>query len=87
MNDETTLSKTDDVLDVGFILYQLLSDVNAGDASDKQTLLSCREKDTIYEGGRWHIVSRECKELISLMIDPDPRQRLSIEQVMAHPWF
>ena len=88
VNDETTLSKTSDILDIGVLAYLLLSDVTQNDASEIRTVLSCcQDKETIFQGGQWHKVSRECKELISLMIDEDPRQRLSVDQVMAHPWF
>lgn len=73
MNDEVTLSKADDVLDIGMLAYLLLNDVRGDEESDYKTVLSCKGKDEIFDGGQWHKVSREAKELISLMVDPDPR--------------
>lgn len=88
VNDSITLSKTEDILDIGVLAYFLLSDVTQLDTSEIRTVLSCcQDKETIFQGNQWDKVSRECKELISLMVDEDPRQRLSIDQIIAHPWF
>lgn len=32
-------------------------------------------------------VSEKCKELISLMVEQDPRVRLTVDQALEHPWF
>ena len=88
VNDETTLKKQADILDVGVLMYLLLNDVTGGEDHELMTVLSGGvSKETVLEGPQWQNVSRECKELIQLMVVPDPRQRLSIAQVLAHPWF
>ena len=32
-------------------------------------------------------VSAECRELVGQLLQPDPQRRISLEQLMAHPWF
>lgn len=29
----------------------------------------------------------ECKDLLSLILNPDPEKRFTIEDIRAHPWF
>jgi serine/threonine protein kinase len=36
----------------------------------------------------WNIkVSRECKHLLENMLKIDPRARLTMDEVLSHPWF
>merc|ERR1719409_2141870 len=35
----------------------------------------------------WENISREAKDLIKGLLQPDPALRLSLEKVMAHPWL
>ena len=32
-------------------------------------------------------VSEEARDLISSMIEPEPQHRISMEDVLKHPWF
>ena len=32
-------------------------------------------------------VSRTCRDLLSAMLDQDPRKRISAKQALKHPWF
>lgn len=32
-------------------------------------------------------VSQECNELIKNMLEPDPVKRVTVQEVMQHPWF
>ena len=51
VNDENTLSKTEDILDIGVLAYLLLSDVTQNDQDDIRTVLSCcQDKETIFQG-------------------------------------
>lgn len=34
-----------------------------------------------------NIVPRECRSVIRRMLDPDPRSRLTTDEVIADPWF
>lgn len=45
VNDEVTLTKSDDIFDVGILIYLLLNDVSGNDESDYKTVLSCKAKD------------------------------------------
>lgn len=35
---------------------------------------------------RFRNISEECKDLIRLMLCADPEKRLSIDEVLSHPW-
>ena len=45
VNDQATLSKSDDIFDVGILIYLLLNDVTGNQDSDYKTVLSHRAKD------------------------------------------
>ena len=32
-------------------------------------------------------VSQECNELVKKMLEPDPLKRMTVQEVMQHPWF
>ena len=35
----------------------------------------------------WDDVSQQAKELVQRLLMKDPRQRISLADAMAHPWF
>lgn len=34
-----------------------------------------------------NLVPRECRNIIKKMLDPDPKTRVTTEQIIADPWF
>jgi len=38
-------------------------------------------------GRNWDKVSDEAKDLITKMLDPNPKTRPTVDQCLAHPWF
>ena len=58
------------------------------------SLESCvRQADLIYhtelsfKGKPWENVSDSLKQLIKGMLEKDPQERLTIADVLEHPWF
>lgn len=76
-----------DIWSCGIILYILLSGVPPFWAQTEQGIF-----DAILAGNLdltsdpWPKVSAEAKELISGMLESDPKKRLTTAQVLAHPW-
>ncbi|KAG6329622.1 hypothetical protein ID866_9466 [Astraeus odoratus] len=45
-----------------------------------------RDKDMYYPATITNLSPRACRSLIRRMLEPDPKKRVCIEDVMAHPW-
>lgn len=45
-----------------------------------------KDKDTVYPPTINNLSPRACRSLIRKMLEPDPKLRFSIEDVMAHSW-
>ena len=77
-----------DVWSAGIVMYTVLSGTlpfyaeNHGDFVD--LLLS---EAVSFPEDEWGGISREATDLISGMLAVDPKRRLSVEEVLAHPWM
>ena len=74
---------------MGIILYTLVvshlpfkSDIYSD--KNQKTLLSL---EIPFQGAEWDAISPACIQLLQLMLRKDQRQRLSISDVLAHPWL
>lgn len=45
-----------------------------------------KDKDVIYPQTISNLSPKQCRSLIRRMLEPDPKKRTAIEDVMAHPW-
>ncbi|KAI6116562.1 Pkinase-domain-containing protein [Pisolithus croceorrhizus] len=45
-----------------------------------------KDKDVIYPQTISNLSPKQCRSLIRKMLEPDPKKRTAIEDVMAHPW-
>ncbi|EKX44103.1 hypothetical protein GUITHDRAFT_109887 [Guillardia theta CCMP2712] len=79
---------------LGFTLYQMLSGLDikalgnlptgfaaAAAASDRES------DDEEFPGERWKCLSFLVKDLISSLVKPDPRERISAKEAKKHDWF
>mmetsp|Transcript_32799 Transcript_32799/g.57110 ORF Transcript_32799/g.57110 Transcript_32799/m.57110 type:complete len:514 (-) Transcript_32799:4060-5601(-) len=77
-----------DVWSLGVMTYFLLSGNQPFEAPSVSYVLQ-RIAECRYDFGAevWREVSSEAMDLISKMLVMDPRKRLTIPQVLEHPWF
>lgn len=45
------------------------------------------KKPIVWRGSRWSYVTDEAKDLVQKLLCFDPRKRLSVSQVLSHPWI
>ena len=81
-------NQTCDYWSVGVVLFILLSGGPPFYDSDNFEMFEkIKRAEYSFEALSWQSVSPEAKDLISKLLVADPAQRLTGEQIMAHPWI
>ncbi|GAB2267006.1 Calcium-dependent protein kinase 14 [Dionaea muscipula] len=77
-----------DVWSAGVILYILLCGVPPFWAETEQGVAQAIIRSVVqFKREPWPKVSDNAKDLVKKMLDPDPRRRLTAEEVLDHPWL
>ncbi|KAF7819018.1 calcium-dependent protein kinase 32 [Senna tora] len=77
-----------DIWSAGVILYILLCGVPPFWAETEQGVAQAIIRSVIdFKRDPWPKVSDNAKDLVRKMLDPDPKRRLSAQEVLDHPWL
>jgi serine/threonine protein kinase len=84
-------SAKSDVWQMGCVLYSLLSGLQAFSThspvlATQQLILGRYHPIDGRNGGPWSTISAEAKELISKMLQVNPEERVSCEEILRHEW-
>lgn len=82
------VSEKSDIWSVGVILFIILSGrVPFQGKTDAETMQKILNKPLSMNSKSWETVSEEAKNLVQKMLDKDPSNRPSAEEIMMDPWF
>nr|GEX38198.1 calcium-dependent protein kinase 8-like [Tanacetum cinerariifolium] len=77
-----------DVWSAGVILYILLCGVPPFWAQTEQGVAQAIIRSVInFKRDPWPKISDNAKDLVKKMLDPDPKRRLTAQEVLEHPWL
>ncbi|KAG7010274.1 Calcium-dependent protein kinase 8 [Cucurbita argyrosperma subsp. argyrosperma] len=77
-----------DVWSAGVILYILLCGIPPFWAETEQGVAQAIIRSVIdFRRDPWPRVSENAKDLVRKMLDPDPKRRLTAQEVLDHPWL
>ncbi|XP_076958440.1 calcium-dependent protein kinase 8-like [Bidens hawaiensis] len=77
-----------DVWSAGVILYILLCGVPPFLAETEQGVAQAIIRSVVdFKRDPWPVVSESAKDLVQKMLNPDPKLRLTAQEVLDHPWI
>ena len=80
--------QTVDIWSLGVIIYIILSGFRPFEADDRYELYQQVIKaDYEFFSPEWDTISNEAKDLIFRMLKVNPKERISIDEALNHPWI
>ena len=77
-----------DLWSVGCIMYALISSSLPFDSEDRKELVKMTCEDPIYlEEPQWETITDAGKDLVNRLLIKDPEERITLDEVLTHPWF
>ncbi|KAK1402764.1 Calcium-dependent protein kinase 32 [Heracleum sosnowskyi] len=77
-----------DIWSAGVILYILLCGVPPFWAETEQGVAQAIIRSVVdFKRDPWPMISDNAKDLVKKMLNPDPKQRLTAQEVLDHPWL
>eukprot|EP00457_Paulinella_chromatophora_P002685 gb/GEZN01002690.1/.p1 GENE.gb/GEZN01002690.1/~~gb/GEZN01002690.1/.p1 ORF type:complete len:713 (-),score=81.06 gb/GEZN01002690.1/:160-2298(-) len=77
-----------DLWSLGILVYVMLCGFQPFRATSRKKLLICICRGQFeFPQKHWGDISSEAKDLIQALLTLEPKERLSAEQVLAHPWI
>lgn len=77
-----------DLWSLGCIIYALLtSSLPFDHDSQKETIKMTCEDEVIFDPHTWKNFSHESKDLIFRLLIKNPEKRITLDEVINHPWF
>jgi serine/threonine protein kinase len=79
-----------DMWSLGVIVYILLSGQSpwrSPPSNPRRLMQEIVEGAWSFEGEEWNLVSNQAKSFISRLLVRDPRQRMTAQEALAHPWL
>ena len=77
-----------DIWSLGVILYALIASGVPFSGRDRATTAqNIVSQELSFKRPVWNTVSESCKDVLQRMLEKDQEARISITEVLAHPWF
>ena len=77
-----------DLWSIGIILYYLIRGRLPFNGKNQSDIIETTLKHNItYQDNIWQTVTDQGKDLIQSLLRKDPKERITVEEALQHPWF